>query len=225
MTKRKKKIMLFHLIFWPSVQLLVAIFFILFSIYAVVHFDDGYELRTNISEYSIGSRIHAHCKLLTLHPGEGENGVPLFINEYNWNKATYRYEYIGPDYKENTIQQTSFLALSYDEKEYINASNDVKSQEDFSDKISFQYEQYSFNLNDVYSNDYKYDLERDDPFIKEILLVGNSDMLHSLVFISFYYVQFENYHLLQRTNKSYYNFFDWSTFFNDFYSFYDWSNH
>ena len=231
MTKRKKKIMLFHLIFWPSLNFTVFIAFVLSSIYAYFHFSDGYELITDISNYKyLGGR---NCQDLTLHCGEGyhkqERGTPLFIETYNWNKAKYRYEYIGPNYKENTIQETIFLSLTYDLEVYQSALEDVQSQMGYSKVIEFQYKSYIFNLNYSWYNSIPtedkgnyYEFNCEKPYIEEILFVCHSDTLCSIVFLSFYQLQHENFYSLNRKKVGGYPFKGWDIFLNDFYSFYDW---
>lgn len=201
---------------WPSIYL---------------HLIDGRIVLNGIEEYDPVVSDRSLCKFMTLRDEvDGRTpGTALFVDQYRWSDAFFRYEEIcyGGLYHE-----TALLVLSYDAENYRKAFEDVSSQPGFSDEISFSYGGFDFRLNDTerivekergYHSMTNFNVHGPDPYIFWINLVGWSEFNKTIAFVGFF-------HAVERRSgfwsfeSTYYSFKGWDKLLREEFSFYEWNS-
>lgn len=216
LTKKRK---LFLLIFIPSIVFTILLFTI--GVYGVVEMlSRGHYVREGIENYSAAaSSISLDCFLTVREERNYGDSYVDFVNKRPLVNSFYRYEY---NYNKQFKCETVILSLTYTEELYKDAYKDVSSQEGFTPRLSFDYSNYSFCLNDTEriarassGQDWyytSYDVDNNFVYLKWINLVGWCEKKNTLVFIGFYY---------NRNNRGY-TFNSWDEMFLNYFNTYNW---
>lgn len=181
----------------------------------------GSGVEYGIESYSPADSSVGICDYLTVRAGSKEPSS--FINKYAWKDAYYRYEY---NYTYTAQKETVLLAFSYSDNLYSVAVDDINSQDGFSKEICFDYYDFSFYLNNTESQltnksggnqQTDYILTGDAPYIKWINLVAFSKNKNIILFLGFYYTEFNDFF---GRETGHYEFNDWDSFLDENFSFY-----
>lgn len=211
---KKKKV--FLSIFIPS--LLTTIFVFTFGLYWTIELlMMGHYVTEGINKYSPSSSPVSLCYFLTLR--QEKNKENSFINKYPIIDSFYRYEH---NFSIQSKFETVILSLTYDSDNFSTVCDDVFSQRGFSQQIKFDYNNYTFRLNDterIFKADgnqdwclTSYDISDNSIQLEWINLVGWCDEKNTMVFVGFYY----------KKNNRGYNFKTWDEMFTKYYDDYNW---
>lgn len=221
MTKKRKRLIISLAIIGTLIPCLCIGGLAVFLTYGFIHVNDGYELINDIKNYNGKGRMNGNGLAFDYGACYYEN-IPFFYELFSYNDCYFRYEYFGPDYKQDTIQETILMAFTFEEIEYEKATQYIYSDKHFSKEADFSFSSYSFNLNDeIYYHGYSF--STDKQYISNIKLVGISEEKQSIMFISFFFQKTVEKFLFFDSKFEYYHFSDWPTFFSDFFSFYKWN--